>query len=74
MEQRGGGGPFVRSFLLSFFLFRASPMAYRSSQVPRLGVQPELQLLAYTTAIAMSDPSPVCNLLDCNTGSAILDP
>ena len=32
MEQRGGGGPFIRSFLLSFFLFRAVPVAYGGSQ------------------------------------------
>ena len=29
---------------------------------PRLGVESELQLLAYTTATAMPDPSRVCNL------------
>ena len=27
-------------------------------EVPRLGVRPELQLPAYTTATAMQDPSP----------------
>ena len=27
-------------------------------EVPRLGVESELQLLAYTTAIAMQDPQP----------------
>ena len=31
-------------------------------EVPRLGVKSELQLLAYTTAIATADPSCVCNL------------
>ena len=31
-------------------------------EVPRLGVQSELQLLAYATATAMWDPSPICNL------------
>ena len=30
--------------------------------VPRLGVQLELQLPAYTTAAAIPDPSHVCNL------------
>ena len=30
--------------------------------VPRLGVELELQLLAYTTATAMLDPSHVCDL------------
>ena len=31
-------------------------------EVPRLGVDLELQLLAYATAIAMGDPSHVCDL------------
>ena len=31
-------------------------------EVPRLGVKLELQLAAYTTAIAMQDPSLVCDL------------
>ena len=31
-------------------------------EVPRLGVEPELQLLAYTTATAMLDPSHICDL------------
>ena len=34
----------------------------RHMEIPRLGVQSELQLLARTTAIAMPDPSRVCNL------------
>ena len=31
-------------------------------EVPRLGVESELELLAYTTVIAMRDLSLVCNL------------
>ena len=31
-------------------------------EVPRLGVESELQLLAYATATATPDPSHVCNL------------
>ena len=31
-------------------------------EVPRLGVQSELYLLAYTTATATPDPSHICNL------------
>ena len=30
-------------------------------EVPRLGVEPELQLPAYATATAMQDPSHVCD-------------
>ena len=31
-------------------------------EVPRLGIESELQLLAYTTATAMPGPSCICNL------------
>ena len=31
-------------------------------EVPRLGVESELQLPAYTTATAMQDPSSICDL------------
>ena len=31
-------------------------------EVSRLGVESELQLLAYTTAAAMPDPSRICDL------------
>ena len=54
----------IRSFFSSlsfffFFLFRVPPLAY---EVPRLGVESELQLLAYITAIATQDLSCVCDL------------
>ena len=42
-----------------FLLFRA---ARGHTEVPRLGVELELQLLAYTTATAMPDPSHICEL------------
>ena len=42
----------------SFFL----GMHLRHMEVPRLGVKSELQLLAYSTATAMPDPSLICNL------------
>ena len=38
-----------------FLLFRAIPAAYRSSRAP--GVESELQLLAYTAAMATPDLS-----------------
>ena len=44
-------------FLFSFPLVRATPEVYGG---PRLGVQSELQLPAYTTATAMWDPSYIC--------------
>ena len=45
-------------FVLFCFL-GAAPMAM---EVPRLGVESELYLLAYTTATAVRDPSRVCGL------------
>ena len=45
---------FFLSECLSICLFRATPVAYGSSQ---LGAELELQLPSYTTATAMPDPS-----------------
>ena len=44
-----------------FFLFFLGPH-YRHMEVPGLGVESELQLLAYATTIAMPDLSCICNL------------
>ena len=46
-------------FFFFFCLFRAVPSAYA---FPRLGVESELQLLAYTTATATWDPNTICDL------------
>ena len=54
-----------------FCLFRAAPAAYG---VPRLGVQSELQLLAYTTAAAMWNLSRICDLLHSSWQCQILNP
>jgi len=43
-------------------------------EVPRLGVQLELQLQAYTTATAMPDPSRVCDLHHSSQQHWILNP
>ena len=43
-------------------------------EIPRLGVESELQLLAYTTATAAPDPSCVCNLHHSSGQSQILNP
>ena len=52
------------------FFLRAAPVAYGSSQA---GVKPKLQLLAYATAIAMQDPSHICNLHHCSQQCHILN-
>ena len=43
-------------------------------EVPQLGVESELQLLAYTTATAMQDPSLVCDLHHSSWQCRILNP
>ena len=43
-------------------------------EVPRLGAESELLLLAYTTAIAMPDPSRICNLHHSPWQHQILNP
>ena len=45
--------------LLSFAFLGLHPWHMK---VPRLGVESELQLPAYTTAITMPDPSHICDL------------
>ena len=54
----GGGGC---SSILSFFFVFLGPHPLHM-EVPRLGVELELQLPAYTTATAMCDPRHVCDL------------
>ena len=43
-------------------------------EVPRLGVKSELQLPAYTTAMATQDPSCICNLHNSSLQRCILNP
>ena len=43
-------------------------------EIPRLGVESELQLLTYTTATATQDLSPVCDLLHSSQQRRILSP
>ena len=50
---------YVYICIFCFFFLRLHPW---HMQVPRLGVKLELQLLAYITAIATWDLSPVCDL------------
>ena len=45
---------------LFFFCFLGPHLWH--TEVPRLGVESELQLLAYTIATAMQDPSHICEL------------
>ena len=58
------------SFLFNFFFF----LQPWHLEVPRLGVELELQLLAYTTATATPDLSHVCDLHHSSWQHWILNP
>ena len=51
---------FLSSFCNYFFFFLQPHLQHM--EVPSLGVKPELQLPAYTTATATQHPSHICNL------------
>ena len=57
-------GWYKKSELLFFFFFFGLLLGpyLQHMEVPRLGVESELQLPAYTIATAISDPSHVCDL------------
>ena len=61
----------VGCFLFFFCFLGLHP---RHMQVPRLGVQSELQLLAYTTATATLDPSCICDLHHSSWQRQLLNP
>ena len=56
-------------FFFFFFFFVLHP---QHIEVPRLGVEPDLQLPAYATA--SQDPSPVCDLHHSSRQGQILNP
>ena len=60
-----------KDFFFFFLLFRAESMYM---DIPRLGVEAELQLLAYAAATAMQDPSCVWDLHHSSQQCQILNP
>ena len=56
------------------YLFCLLEPHLRHMEIPRLGVESELQLLPYGTAIAMWDPSHVCDLHHSSQQCQILNP
>ena len=58
-------------YLFIYVIFLLHP---QHTDVPRLGVQSQLQLLAYTTATAMLDLRQVCDLHDSSWQCWILNP
>uniref|UniRef100_A0A8D0QRP6 Origin recognition complex subunit 2 n=1 Tax=Sus scrofa TaxID=9823 RepID=A0A8D0QRP6_PIG len=59
---------------LNFFFFTFLGLHSWHMEVPRLGVESELQLPAYTTATGMPDPSGVCDLHHSSQQRQILNP
>ena len=57
-----------------FVFFVSLGLNLRHMEVPRLGVESELQPPAYTTATAMKDLSGVCNLHHSSQKHQILNP
>ena len=65
------------SFLSSYFFFLFFCFLgphLRHTEVPRLGVELELQLPAYTTATVMQYPSRICDLYHSSRQCRILNP
>ena len=62
------------SFFLFFFLFVFLGPHLWYMEVPRLGVQLELQLPVYTTTTATQDPSHVCDLHHSSQQHQVLNP
>ena len=56
------------------FIFCFLEQHLRHTEIPRLGVQSELQPLAYTTATAMQDLSCICDLHNSSRQLQILNP
>ena len=69
--SQAGKSSLFCSFLFSFFLFRATLL---HMEVPRLGVESKLQLLAYTTASAAPDSRCICDLCHSLRQHQILNP
>ena len=65
---------YILSFSPSFFLFCFLGLHLRHMKIPRLGVEWELQLLAYATAIITRDLSCLCNLNHSSWQCQILNP
>ena len=60
-SESDGIGTYKSKSLFVFFFFSLGPHS-RHMEIPRLGVQSELQLLATVIATATPDPSSVCDL------------
>ena len=73
MESEGEKQIMEKGFGFFFFLVFLG-LYPRHMEVPRLGVESKLQLLAYTTATATRNPSLVCDLHCSSWQCQILNP
>ena len=74
-HQQGMKGMSFFIFLFIYFLsFVFLELHLLHVEVPRLGVELELQLLVYTTAIATPDPNHICDLHNSSWQCWILNP
>ena len=64
----------VGNYIFFFFFFPFLWPLLLHVEVPRLGAESELNLLAYAMAIAMRDPSCICNLHHSLWQHGILNP
>ena len=79
MAEKQGPGNLSRAasillLLLLLLLFCVLGSDSQHMEVPRLGAEWKLKLLAYTTATAMPDPSQVCDLCHSSGQRRILNP
>ena len=72
-------GSSIFLFLFNIYLFTLLILSFLEPhpwhmEIPRLGVEPELQLLAYATATGTRDLSHICNLHHSSQQRHILNP
>ena len=72
-NQKRGKKKLSIIIVFCFFFFFLGPYP-QHMEVPRLGVESEMQLPAYTTAIATQDPSCICDLHHSSRQHWILNP
>ena len=69
-----GGATDYKGFFVCVLFFVFLGLCPWHMEVPRLGVKPELQLPAYTTATATLDPNHACDLYHNSQQRWILNP
>ena len=74
MPRSGVAGSYNNSILKKNFCLLFLGLHPQHMKVPRLGIESELQLLAYATATAMQDPSHIYDLQHISWQCQIPDP